>query len=136
MPEKRLIYADEVKKPIVNWLNWHTASVAVKSAVQEIVEIIDEAPTIDAVEVIHAYWMDGTYCSNCRAPKARPWAAYLEQKANSFCNVCGAKMDAKTPVNSKAPFCKACEHSYWHDPECSDCGKENNYKYFQQREVT
>ena len=44
-------------------------------------------------ELIHAYWMNDTYCSNCRAAKARPWAEYLEQKSNTFCHVCGAIMD-------------------------------------------
>lgn len=51
------------------------------------------APTVDAVPVVHAYWMHDTYCSNCRAAKARPWAGYLEQNSNTFCHVCGAKMD-------------------------------------------
>ena len=55
--------------------------------------IVENAPTIDAVEVVHAYWMDGIICSHCRSTKARPWAAYLEQRANTFCHVCGAKMD-------------------------------------------
>lgn len=51
--------------------------------------------TVDAVPVVHAYWVNGTYCSSCRAAKARPWAGYLEQNSNTFCHVCGAKMDAK-----------------------------------------
>ena len=54
---------------------------------------IANAPTIDAEPVVHAYWMDGIICSRCRSTKARPWAAYLEQRANTFCHVCGAKMD-------------------------------------------
>ena len=62
MADKRLIDANALKKPIVNWLDWYTASVAVKSAVQEIVESIDEAPTIDAVEVVR--------CRECKEARA------------------------------------------------------------------
>ena len=62
----------------------------------DIVDRVGEQPTLTDYEpVIHAYWMDGAYCSNCRASKPRPCAAYLEPKANTRCHVCGAKMDAK-----------------------------------------
>ena len=59
-------------------------------------KVIEQAPTIDYEPVIHAYWMDGAYCSNCRASKPKPCAAYLEPKANTRCHVCGAKMDLKS----------------------------------------
>lgn len=62
-------------------------------SVANVLECIESAPTVDAVPVVHAYWVNGTYCSNCRAAKARPWAGYLEQNSNTFCHVCGAKMD-------------------------------------------
>ena len=54
---------------------------------------VKEDPAVDAVPVVHAYWMSGTHCSNCRGAKARPWAGYLEHNANTYCHVCGAKMD-------------------------------------------
>lgn len=57
--------------------------------------MIHSAPPIEAVQVVHAYWMGGNYCSNCHATRSRPWAEYLEQNANTFCHVCGARMDAK-----------------------------------------
>lgn len=56
-------------------------------------DVVEAAPAVDAVPVVHAYWMGGTYCSNCRAAKARPWAGYLEREANTYCHACGAKMD-------------------------------------------
>ena len=55
--------------------------------------VIDFFPSTDAAPVVHAYWMDDAYCSNCRAARARPWAGYLEHNANTYCHVCGAKMD-------------------------------------------
>lgn len=33
------------------------------------------------------------------------------------------------------PDCKSCEHSYWHDPECSACNETNGFKYYAPREA-
>ena len=65
--------------------------------------IIDEIPTADVVEVVHAYWQEITHiteskrgreihsklynCSNCDAPNGR--------KKSSYCHWCGAKMDGE-----------------------------------------
>ncbi len=58
-------------------------------------ENIDNAPTVDAVEVVHGEWVvcgDGEYvpflCSACG--KTTSW--YHAQTAN-YCPNCGAKMD-------------------------------------------
>ena len=58
-------------------------------------EEIDNAPTVDAVEVVHGRWIvcgDGEYvpfmCSACG--KTTSW--YHAQTAN-YCPNCGAKMD-------------------------------------------
>lgn len=93
--DKRLIDANALKKPIVDWLEWYTAPVAMKSVAQEIVETIDEAPTIDAVEVVHGRWiLERIYrkCSLCE------WVFCIRdeegdlQKFN-YCPNCGMPMD-------------------------------------------
>ena len=56
-------------------------------------QVIDDEPTVDAVEVVHARWVDvkelcGDYmCSNCDA-------LYGTNKFN-YCPNCGAKMDGE-----------------------------------------
>lgn len=66
-------------------------------------QIIEDAPTADVVEVVHAYWKETTHiteskrgreihsklynCSNCDAPNGR--------KKSSYCHWCGAKMDGE-----------------------------------------
>ena len=64
----------------------------------EILGIIDEAPTVDAVEVVHGEWVvcgDGEYvpfmCSACG--KTTSW--YHAQTAN-YCPNCGADMRGET----------------------------------------
>lgn len=101
MAEKRLIDANALKKAfstdmrIINFDGTRMGAGGFLVQRYQVVGLIDDAPTVDAVPVVHAYWMDDIICSHCRSTKARPWAAYLEQRANTFCHVCGAKMDAK-----------------------------------------
>ena len=52
---------------------------------------IDDAPTVDAVEVVHGRWEQARYteaplyiCSKCDKP---------EYKQHNYCPNCGAKMD-------------------------------------------
>ena len=28
-------------------------------------------------------------------------------------------------------LCTMCEHNFWHDPECDECRKSSNHKYFE-----
>ena len=62
-------------------------------------QIVKDAPTIDAAPIVHAYWIeegDGyQICSNCGEEHC--WADYRA----TYCDVCGAKMDGKPPVDSK-----------------------------------
>lgn len=59
-------------------------------------ELIDEAPAVDAVEVVHAYWIDikGTdgkdylMCSNCHHGQEITGV-------KNYCAVCGARMDGR-----------------------------------------
>ena len=52
-------------------------------------QVVDEAPTVDAVEVVHGRWMhhenDIAYCSNCEADAV--------EDGTNYCPNCGAKMD-------------------------------------------
>ena len=56
---------------------------------------VSEAPTVDAVEVVHGHWIEseGTVCSVCNEHffTDGPWAV-ANYKAN-YCPHCGAKMD-------------------------------------------
>ena len=69
--------------------------------------VILEAPTVDAVEVVHGWWENITdygggncfgYCSNCRMPiKSNNRTALLMD--NRYCRYCGAKMDGDKDDN-------------------------------------
>lgn len=59
---------------------------------------VEETPTIDALPVVHARWVqeyeDGWRCTRCGAL----WIFIdggPEENGARFCPVCGAKMDAK-----------------------------------------
>ena len=67
------------------------------------IKMIEDLPSADVVEVVHAYWKATTHiteskrgreihsklynCSNCDAPNGR--------KKSSYCHWCGAKMDGE-----------------------------------------
>lgn len=51
--------------------------------------MIDNAPTVDAVPVVHGYWIANNICSVCREG-IKGWAI---QSGYKFCPNCGAKMD-------------------------------------------
>lgn len=96
----RLIDADALLDDIKQLMRspWATCGTPVEIAIKRDAMCfvrdlcVRDAHTVDAEPVVHAYWMDDAYCSNCRAARARPWAGYLEHNANTFCHVCGAKM--------------------------------------------
>ena len=59
--------------------------------------ILREAPTVDAVEVVHGRWIDGDpYCPICRKDKFRGLDAdvWSDWKPD-YCPNCGAKMDGE-----------------------------------------
>lgn len=121
----RLIDADVIRNTFVDWLYWYTASEAVKSVVREIVDILDEAPTIDAEPVRHGrwewyeYWGDAAFrdppdiydagwaCSVCGTELLQYLQSHFhdiptyvecasdEKPSLERCPCCGAKMDAK-----------------------------------------
>ena len=63
---------------------------------------IDEAPTVDAVEVVHGYWIERPLdnfrkhevkCSECGFIGISDYDQYLEPIDFYFCPRCGARMD-------------------------------------------
>ena len=68
-------------------------------------EIVDQMPTVDAVEVVHGRWIKGDglkntkfipcsgilYCSNCK--NEAYWDTDYGQQKFDYCPNCGAKMD-------------------------------------------
>ena len=58
-------------------------------------DLIHNAPTVDAVEVVHGRWIEtknGFHCSNCKGEPGRHQTqrgVYL----SDYCPKCGAKMD-------------------------------------------
>lgn len=67
-------------------------------------EDIDDAPTIDAVEVVHGEWIpfqrpNGGYytgCSICSFPMPTDsMCDFMDETDNRFCYNCGAKMDGE-----------------------------------------
>ena len=80
MENKRLIDA--------NALNWGRCPTDGKLAKAW----LDEAPTVDAVEVVHAYWEGNEpgdwHCSHCGE-----YAADGGFEQTKYCPNCGAKMD-------------------------------------------
>lgn len=81
-----------------------------------IIEQINEAPTVDAVEVVHGFWIDIRFdpmwrsmlatCSHCKV------RGEVRVKANEcgfavpdseYCPNCGAKMDLEEPNETKEP---------------------------------
>ena len=103
--EKRLIDANE----LTDRLN-HTTMVAYPNLFPGLlaaVEVVDDSPTVDAVEVVHGRW-ECTYdaergetdvlCSNCKSTRTIN-GCYVTSTGEScyfddnYCPNCGAKMD-------------------------------------------
>jgi hypothetical protein len=96
MDKKRLIDADALRQTMESNLYWGLDSVGA------ILDTIDDALTVDAVEVVHGHWDDREnpqwkaydirHCSVCgwNIPKTK-----LRQKDShwNYCPNCGAKMD-------------------------------------------
>ena len=61
------------------------------------IKVIETAPTVDAVEVIHSKWLekkDGFACSNCGKRAGSKYGSRYAYLSN-YCPHCGAKMDEK-----------------------------------------
>lgn len=66
--------------------------------IYNVVELVEDQPTADVVEVKHAKWVNG-FCSNCKQlnPTSRlnEWTLEFEDTYLPDCPHCGAKMDGK-----------------------------------------
>ena len=98
--EKRLIdanaFIEDIKTEIVElWLNGLKGTPQPRDQLYDIINRIDEQPTVDAVEVVHGRWIDEypyVRCSECNAE----WINCRtdnEPKVFYYCPNCGAKMD-------------------------------------------
>ena len=80
--EKRLIWDVDMKTAFREWFD--------HDDFRTMNQVIDDIPTVDAVEVVHAKWVlvgDGVgCCSNCHR------LDYIDNLA-THCRYCGAKMD-------------------------------------------
>ena len=105
--EKRLIDANAFKMILElvrqDYLEEDTFSSDFAANVIETVqdEYLANAPTVDAVEVVHGRWEhirdygNGnvfSYCSNCKTP-IRVNSQFALELDNHYCRYCGAKMD-------------------------------------------
>lgn len=100
MSERRLIYADALSLGIKlalkhldvgesDWLNGYVDGLDATK------DLIKQAPTVDAVEVVHGRWERGIayfMCSECRKDAPISSLTSKQYKAN-YCPNCGAKMD-------------------------------------------
>ena len=83
--EVRLIDVDKAKKDF----NLHFGGVSHAVIANK---ILDEQPTVDAVEVVHGRWVDilswkyGWKCSECDR---------MVESRENYCPNCGAKMDGE-----------------------------------------
>ena len=94
----RLIDADALLEKITQYAEYSHGVILGNMFLREVVDEIEEAPTVDAAPVVHGrwifeYWKSGyikrCYCSECgNAPKD----AYSPP---NYCDNCGAKMDRK-----------------------------------------
>ena len=93
--EKRLIWADVAKEMIVSHANEFSDMLNRREKALLIgggTSCIDKCPTVDAVEVVHAYWIGeepGDWnCSHCGE-----YAADGGYEQTRYCPNCGAVMD-------------------------------------------
>lgn len=104
--EKRLIYADDLKQEISGLSVTVTGIRAGKGVLAEfmkqyrdsVLRLIDEQPTVDAVEVVPGQWIDRIdndtpmhECSVCGARVVKGFYEY--ENPNLYCYHCGACMD-------------------------------------------
>ena len=66
--------------------------------INEVLKAIDDAQIVDAVELIHAYWCEDTFCSHC-GYFAEDADGHIIMSSSKYCPGCGAAMDAKAGVS-------------------------------------
>ena len=97
---KRLIDANALKSQITRYhmsLTPRYISKLVYAEIGDVIDIIDEAPTVDAVEVVHGRWVEDTVydmiaCTEC----GHAWNIIDNcTETFNYCPNCGAKMDGE-----------------------------------------
>ena len=91
----RLIDANALKKKLYKPFNWNNSpeEIQEQSDFNYFDVMIDAAPTIDAVPVVHGRWewtLSGWCCSVCYKKSMVEAVAFAK-----YCHRCGAKMDGK-----------------------------------------
>ena len=94
----RLVYAEDVKREIDKWLDVVGDATIGKglSYYGELLGCIEDAPTIEAKEVVHGEWVkeENTWvCSVCHKENACAYSEELERYIDFYCPKCGARMD-------------------------------------------
>lgn len=92
--KKRLIDANELRQTIESKIYWSAICDGL-----DLLEAIDDAPTVDAAEVVHGHWIDETTTSKgisfyrfvCSACGHIFWNGGIDNF--NYCPNCGAKMD-------------------------------------------
>ncbi len=95
---ERLIDAEALEWIIRNetWLHYQHSDVILIS-LDDVIEGINEMPTIEAKPIVHAHWKkwgcEGTVCSNCYGRVL--YECDEQEKKSKYCPHCGATMDEK-----------------------------------------
>ena len=107
--EKRLIDANALKEQIIKEIHyyWNEGNGGYYLA-EDVIPDIDNAPTVDAVEVVHAEWLDIRFdsmwrsmlatCSHCKVRgevRVKSNECGFAVPDSDYCPHCGAKMDGK-----------------------------------------
>ena len=92
MATERLISADafieDIKTEIMNlYLDGKKGTPRPREELYDIIDRINEQPTVEAVEVTHGRWIWKGGCFNCTNCKM------TEDHITNYCPKCGAKMD-------------------------------------------
>ena len=94
----RLIDADALTEEFKKWLpkedsEWLQSSIhPLENLSVSAILTIEEQPTVEAKEVVHAKWIDGC-CSNCGAyVPTDSRIDFIDEEDCKFCYECGARM--------------------------------------------
>ena len=82
--ERRAIDANALQRKLVEMADLYDADYLFVDAVMD---EIDNAPTVDAVEVVHGRWIKYITCYRCSE------CSHQVTSADNYCPNCGAKMD-------------------------------------------
>ena len=108
--EKRLIDANALTDSLKKWLSDAAVlcNVYIFNAIEDCICEVDAMPTVDAVEVVHASWIeDGYYgnpfvCSHCGSEGCYYGDCYNKTYYyTNYCPHCGAKMDGDGDGSAK-----------------------------------